>query len=101
MLDKHGLTSRFTAVITGDDVPNGKSNPAIFLRSAEELGRPPQDVLVLEDAVPAVRVVKQIGMKCVGIAAGNRTSQLLEAGADLIVPDFRRLYLADVVRLFN
>ena len=101
LLEKHRLTPRFAAVITGDDVCIGKSDPAIFVRSAQELGLRPSEILVFEDAVPAIRSVKQIGMKCVGIATGARKVQLLEAGADLVVTDFTQLRLPDVMRLFS
>ena len=101
LLEKHRLTPRFAAVITGDDVRRGKSDPAIFVRSAQELGRRPSETLVFEDAVPAIRSVKRIGMKCVGIATGARRLQLLEAGADLVVADFTQLRLPDVMRLFS
>jgi beta-phosphoglucomutase len=100
MLRQHGLISRFTSIVTGDDVTQGKSDPAIFLRSAEELGVPPRDVLVVEDAVPAIKAAKSVGMKCLGIATGARVSQLLQAGADLVVTDFRQLCLFDVERVF-
>ena len=101
MLQQHGLVSRFTAIVTGDDVTQGKSDPAIFLRSAEELGVAPRDALVIEDAVPAIKAAKGVGMKCVGIATGPRVSQLLRAGADLVVSDFSQLCLSDVERVFS
>lgn len=101
LLDRFSLFERFKAVITGDDVPWGKSNPAIFLKAAEQLGVSPEDVLVVEDAIPAVTAAKKIDMKCIGIASGSRRSQLLAAGADLVVPDFRHLTLVDVRELFS
>jgi HAD superfamily hydrolase (TIGR01509 family) len=101
ILEQHKLTARFTAVITGDDVCKGKSDPAIFVRGAEELGLRAADVLVFEDAVPAIRSVKSIGMKCIGVASGNRSIQLLEAGADRVITDFRQLHLTDVMDLFQ
>jgi beta-phosphoglucomutase len=102
MLHKHGLADRFTAIITGDDVPSGKSNPAIFLRSAKVLQVEPNEVLVFEDAIPAVRGATSIGMQCIGIAAADpRRSQLHDAGAALVVPDFTKLGLRDVVCLLQ
>lgn len=102
MLQKHGLTDRFTAIITGDDVPSGKSNPAIFLRGAEILQVAPNEVLVFEDAVPAVRGATSVGMQCIGIAAADpRRSLLHDAGAALVVPNFTKLGLRDVVRLLQ
>ena len=101
MLDKHELTDRFKAIVTGDDVPKGKSDPAIFLRGAEELRAPPHNVLVFEDAVPAIEGAKSIGMKCIGLAMGERRRQLQKAGADLVVSDFRKLGLSDITDLLN
>ena len=100
ILEKHGMATRFSAVITGDDVRKGKTDPAIFLRSAEKLGLETRDVLVFEDAAPAIRSVKNIGMKCIGIATAARRPLLLGAGADLVFTDFRELRLCDVMRLF-
>jgi beta-phosphoglucomutase len=100
MLEKHALAGRFAAVLTGDDVPGGKSNPSIYLRAAEKLQAKACEVVVLEDAITAVKVVKGIGMKCIGIAPGSRGTGLAMAGADLVVPDFTHLELADVIGLF-
>jgi HAD superfamily hydrolase (TIGR01509 family) len=101
MLENHALADRFAAVLTGDDVPGGKTNPTIFLRAAEQLQARASEVLVFEDAITAVKVVKQIGMKCIGIAAGNRGTRLVKAGADLVVPNFTHLKLSDVKGIFQ
>ena len=101
MLKNHALAGRFVAVLTGDDVPGGKTNPAIFLRAAEQLRARASEVLVFEDATTAVKVVKRIGMKCIGIAAGNRGTRLVKAGADLVVPNFTHLELSDVMGVFQ
>ena len=101
LLDRFKLSKRFHAVISGDDVSSGKSNPAIFLKAAESLGVSPEDILVIEDAIPAVAAAKKVDMKCIGIASGSRRSLLLAAGADLVVPDFRYLTLADMLGLFS
>jgi beta-phosphoglucomutase len=101
MLEKHELTDRFKAIVTGDDVSKGKSDPAIFLRGAEELHVSPHEVLVFEDAVPAIKAAKSIGMKCIGIASGERNSMLQSAGADLVVSDFKELCLYNLADLFQ
>lgn len=101
MLANHALAERFAAVVTGDDVPGGKSNPAIFLQVAEQLRARTCDMLVIEDAITAVKVVKQIGMKCIGIAAGKRGPGLVKAGADLVVPNFKQLGLSNIIGLFQ
>ena len=101
MLDRHGLRNRFKAIVTADEVRKGKSDPAIFVRCARELLMPPRNVLAIEDAIPAIRTAKGIGMKCVGIGTGARGAQLREAGADLVIPDFKPLLLSQVMGLFD
>jgi beta-phosphoglucomutase len=99
MLKSHALDDCFAAVVTGDDVLEGKSNPAIFFLACEQLQVRASEVIVIEDAIPAVEVVKRIGMRCIGIAAENRRAGLVKAGADLVVPNFMNLGLADILRL--
>jgi HAD superfamily hydrolase (TIGR01509 family) len=101
MLERCNLAYRFAAVFTGDDVSSGKSSPEIFLRSAEALKSAPHKTLVFEDAIPAIRTAKRIGMKCIGLAAGRRKSCLLEAGADFVVSDFTDLSVSDILGLFE
>lgn len=101
LLDQHRLTNHFVAVLTADDVCNGKSDPEIFLRGSEKLGVLPGDVVVFEDAVPAIRAAKSLGMKCVGIGEGKRCSQLREAGADIVASDFTRLSISEINAIFD
>lgn len=51
----HGLTHRFAAVVTRQDVVNGKPDPEPYVRAAELLGATPQDVLAIEDSHAGVR----------------------------------------------
>lgn len=91
---------RFQAVVTGDDVPRGKPDPALFLLAAGRMQVRPDEVLVCEDAVNGVEAAKAAGMKCLAIAANGRGPVLEKAGADRVVPDFGGTKLADLDRLF-
>ncbi len=88
VLERLGMYSRFQAIVTGDEVPNGKPDPTIFVRAAERLHCPHSQVLVFEDAVSGVQAAKAAGMKCVGIAVDGRSQLLLDAGADQVLPNF-------------
>ena len=46
----HGLDTRFDALCSGHDVPNGKPSPDIYLHGAASLGLAPEECLALEDA---------------------------------------------------
>ncbi len=101
VLHQLGLSTRFTAVVTANDVANGKPDPAIFLLAADRLNLNIDDLLVVEDAVSGVRAAKSAGMRCLGIASGGRAKMLLEAGADHVVPDYTGLALSAVQTLFT
>ncbi|GIX49792.1 MAG: hydrolase [Candidatus Tectimicrobiota bacterium] len=57
-----GLHAYFATVVTGSEVPRGKPAPDLFLRAAQQLGRPPQQCLVLEDAAAGVQAAHAAGM---------------------------------------
>jgi beta-phosphoglucomutase family hydrolase len=95
-----GILPRFSALVTGNDVANGKPDPEVFVRAAESLGLAPRKLLVVEDAVSGVKAAKSAGMKCLGIAAGRRGGELRAAGAEHVIPDYREISLQEVQHLF-
>jgi beta-phosphoglucomutase len=99
-LDELGILPRFAALVTANDVVNGKPDPEIFLKAADRLGLAADSLLAVEDAVSGVRAAKTAGMKCLGIAADGRREKLRAAGADHIVHDYLGLSLQEVRRLF-
>jgi beta-phosphoglucomutase len=101
LLDRPALRNRFAAVVTGDDVSQGKPDPAIFKKAAEAVGTPFPDTLVVEDAVAGVVAAKSVGMWCLAIASNGRGTALRAAGADEVAPDFRSVRFASLLRRFS
>jgi len=95
MIEALGLRSHFSAIVTGDDVTNGKPDPAVFDLAAMRLGLSHENLLVCEDAVAGVQAAKSAGMSCMAIAANGRRELLKEAGADWVVEDFRGVDLEE------
>jgi len=91
---------RFQAVLTGDDVPRGKPDPAIFMLAAKRMNLCAGEILVCEDAVNGVEAAKAAGMKCLAIAANGRGPLLEKAGADKVIPDFRQARVDELRGLF-
>lgn len=57
-----GLVNRFTLIVTGDEVTQGKPAPEIFLLTATRLQLTPRGCLVLEDADVGVQAAHAAGM---------------------------------------
>lgn len=60
----------FQAIISGDHVARSKPEPDIFLYTAQQLGVPPAQCVVLEDAEKGILAAHRAGMK--SIAVPNR-----------------------------
>ena len=61
-LEKAGIADRFSLIISGDQITNGKPAPDIFLRAAERLGVVSQHCLALEDSEAGVLAATSAGM---------------------------------------
>jgi beta-phosphoglucomutase len=82
-----GLTLRaaLDADVSGRDLAHGKPHPEIFLVAALELGLPPRECFVVEDAVSGIQAAKAGGMAALGVARAGDADLLTGAGADLVV----------------
>jgi len=79
------------ALVTSDDVTNGKPDPEPYLIGAERLGVRPADCLVIEDAPAGIQSARAGGMKVIGLASTYAGEKL--AGADAIIRGFSQLSL--------
>ncbi len=57
----------FEAIVTAEDVPEGKPAPDIFLEAARRMGARPEDCLVFEDAPAGVQGALAAGMWVIAI----------------------------------
>lgn len=80
ILENLKIADLFDAVIDGNKVSKAKPDPEVFTLGARELGLPPEDCVVFEDAEAGVEAARRAGMKVVGI--GDR--QILK-DADFVV----------------
>ncbi|MCL5058445.1 MAG: HAD family phosphatase [Actinobacteria bacterium] len=63
VLRRHGLFPLFQAVVTVGDVVRGKEYPDIFLLTAQRMNVRPEDCVVFEDCLHAVKGAKKAGMR--------------------------------------
>lgn len=67
VLDRHGLTSRFTATVSSAEVPRGKPSPDVYLEAASRLGAEPTACLAVEDSSNGLRAAAAAKMTVVAI----------------------------------
>ena len=66
-LDRTGIKSFFDVIVTGDEVPQGKPHPDIYLQTAKKVGIAPEACLVIEDALAGVAAAKAAHMRVAAI----------------------------------
>lgn len=94
-LNQIGLPpSNWDAIVCGDEIPNKKPAPDIFLAAARKLGLPAAACVVIEDAVNGVAAARASGARCVAVAQTFPAEQL--QAADLIRPNIASISLADL-----
>jgi HAD superfamily hydrolase (TIGR01509 family) len=91
-LDRHGLTSLFDTVVTGDEVEHGKPAPDIYLRAAAKLGIAASACLVIEDALSGIAAGKAAKMCAVAIPDTRFVDpREYEKQADYIIANLKEL----------
>ncbi len=63
VLKVHGLQDDFDAIVTADEVPEGKPNPQIYLEAAARIGVEPSKCIVFEDICNGILAGKRAGME--------------------------------------
>jgi beta-phosphoglucomutase len=78
ILDALGLGGRFQAIVSAEDVAEGKPNPQVFLVAASRLGAEPRGCIVVEDARAGVEAARRAEMRSIGVGRNA-----LSLGADV------------------
>lgn len=73
VLNHHCLYEKLNALVTADDVRNGKPHPETFLKAAQLMGVTPNNCVVFEDTTIGQQAALQAGMDCIMVV--NRVIQ--------------------------
>ncbi len=65
VLRRLGLRDFFDAVVSGEEVPRSKPDPAIFLEAARRLECNPENCVAIEDSLNGLRAARAAGMRAV------------------------------------
>ena len=91
ILDRLGLTDSFVGIVDPATLHAGKPDPEIFVRAAEILNLPPDQVIGLEDAAAGIASINGAGEVSLGI--GDAT---VLAAADLNFASTAEVTLANI-----
>ncbi len=86
---KTELRQRFSAIVTGDEVENGKPDPEPYLTGLDKLGLRKDDCLAVENAPAGIRSAKAAGLTCAALTTTLSESHLKEA--DLVFGSLAQL----------
>lgn len=75
VVNSQGWSSYFLHHCSGDEVPNGKPAPDIYLETARRMGVDPAHVLTLEDSINGARAAVAAGMICYAVPDLSHTTR--------------------------
>ncbi len=97
IVDARDIRHYFQEMLSGSGLPS-KPSPALFLKTAERLGVPPMNCIVIEDAPAGLSAGHNAGMKTIALASSHPADHLT---ADLVLVDFSSDPQIAVYDLFN
>lgn len=73
------IRSRFSAIVTGDEVARGKPHPEPYLTGMKKLGLTPERCLAVENAPAGINSAKAAGLTCVALTTTLDPRHLVQA----------------------
>lgn len=92
-LKSNGIYDYFDSITLTDEVSVGKHEPDVYLLAAKKLGVAPEDCLVFEDIIQAVRGAKKAGMKVIAVEDDRSLDdkEKLLIASDKFITDFSEI----------
>jgi HAD superfamily hydrolase (TIGR01509 family) len=95
---RFGLHRYFSHIVSGEDFPKSKPDPAIFNEAVRLSGQAKENCIVIEDSTNGVKAAKAAGIFTVGYVSANSKLQDLSQ-ADLVIRHFSELDFQKVKKL--
>lgn len=92
VIDLLGIAPLLDAISDGHSVARQKPAPDLFLHAAHQLGLPPGDCVVVEDAAAGIEAAITGGFQTLGIGPWERVGK-----ADVVLPNLHAVYLSDLL----
>ena len=90
IFNRFGLHNYFTHIVSGEDFPKSKPDPAIFSHAAYLSKTPIENCIVIEDSTNGIKAAKSAGIYCIGYDSFHSKMQDYSL-ADKVISDFNEL----------
>ena len=90
VFDRFKLHSYFSHIVSGEDFPQSKPNPAIFLEAVRVSKSKKENCIVIEDSTNGIKAAYAAGIFCVGYRSVNSKKQDYSL-ANLVIDKFEEL----------
>jgi len=90
IMEEIKLENYFKAIISAEDVKEGKPNPECYLKAAKKLKVNPEECIVIEDSLAGIEAALAAKMKCIAITTTEPYEKLKKA--TYIVNSFSEIY---------
>lgn len=96
---RFNLHQYFSHIVSGEDFPRSKPDPAIFLKAVELSGDPAENCIVIEDSTNGILGAKRAGIYTIGYKSEHSKLQDLSL-ADQVIAHFNELNF-DIIHRIN
>lgn len=90
VVNRFVLQPYFSHLISGEEFPKSKPDPAIFLRAVELSKTPKENCLIIEDSTNGIKAARAAGVFCIGYANHGQNPQDISE-ANTKINDFSEL----------
>lgn len=85
IIERLGVAALFDTIVDPALLKNGKPDPEIFLKAAEQLHCAPSECIGVEDAISGIAAIRSAGMFAVGVGQPDVLTQ-----ANIVIPDLHQ-----------
>ncbi len=85
----------FSHLVSGEDFPESKPNPAIFIEAQRLSGNRRSNCIVIEDSTNGIQAANAAGIFCIGYKSQNSKNQNYD-NADLVIHHFDELKIEEL-----
>jgi len=95
---RFNLHRYFTHIVSGEDFPKSKPDPAIFIKAAQLATTPIENCIVIEDSTNGIKAAHAAGIYCVGYKSWHSKGQDYTL-ANTIIEHFNELDFVKIQKL--